>query len=195
MNQSIIQITGKHVDIGARLKDHAHQALARVVEKYHFEPLEIHVVFAKEPYGIDAQVHITLPHGLKIHGHGTGEHVYAAFDSAAHHIESRVRRHKKRLHDHQKHRDVHPAMIEASSYVLSSSDAEEEDVHADTPLIIAETSTAIPSLTVSEAVMRMDLEAAHVFVFRHKKHGGINVVYRRPDQHIGWIDPGLLPQT
>lgn len=191
MEHSAIHITGKQVEINAHLREHVQKTLVRLVDKYHMKPLDVHVVFSRESHGNDSHVHVILPYGMHVHGHGTGDHSLAAFDDAAHSIESRMRRYKKRLHDYHRHRDVHPVPEEARSYVLSASPEEEEDHQADIPLIIAEMNTSLPSLSVSEAVMQMDLASASVFVFRNKKHGGLNVVYRRPDHNIGWIDPSL----
>lgn len=191
MGSSTIHITGKQVDVVQRLREHIHEMLDHLMSKYHLEPLEIHVVFEQRTQGVMSRIHVKLPHTVQVHGEGIGDNPYAAFDDMAHHIESRIRRYKKRLTDHHKSRDVSHAATEALSYILAPEEHEEEDAQADTPVIIAEMRTEIPVLTVSEAVMRMDLEAAHVFVFRNKSHGHLNVVYRRSDQNIGWIDPGL----
>jgi hypothetical protein len=116
--------------------------------------------------------------------------IYAAFDACAEKMEKQLRRYKRRLKDHYKDRTVPVELTGASSYILAS-DSESEETEADTlqPIIVAEMETKIPSLTVGEAVMQMELAGAPVLVFRNDKKDGVNVVYRREDGNIGWIDP------
>src|SRR5262249_25631151 len=115
---------------------------------------------------------------------------YAAFDSAAEHLAKRLRRHKRRLRDH--HRQVVPSEP-ARQYILApESDAAEEDdaAAAETgPVVIAEMAAEVPTLSVSEAVMRLDLADNGAMLFRNRAHGGLNMVYRRADGNVGWVDP------
>jgi hypothetical protein len=113
-----------------------------------------------------------------------------AFDAAAERVAKQMRRYKRRLHSH--HAQPHEAFEageRAKDYVLAPFDEEAEEG----PAVVAEMSTDLPSLTVSEAVMRMDLANAPVLLFRNRSHGELNLVYRRPDGNIGWIDPELDP--
>jgi hypothetical protein len=105
-------------------------------------------------------------------------------------MDKQLRRYKRRLKDHHKDRPEPVELLSGSSYILAPQE-ESEDVNgtAAGPMIIAEMETRIPSISVGEAVMQMELAHHHVQVFRNEKHGGINVVYRREDGNIGWIDP------
>ncbi len=134
--------------------------------------------------------------GIRLRSHEAAADTYAAFDMATEHLSKRLRRYKRRLRDHHtgKPRDEPTATV-AQQYVLAP-EPESEDDHSDAaagenPIVIAEATTEIESLTVSEAVMRMDLADLSAMVFHNAAHGGLNVVYRRADGNIGWIDPGV----
>jgi hypothetical protein len=114
---------------------------------------------------------------------------YASADLAAGRIEKRLRRYKRRLKDHQAPRGEERTPVEAASYVLSAPDSGEEELGDFNPVIIAESTTTLRPMSVSEAVVELDLTGAPVVVFHHAGHGRINLVYRRSDGNIGWIDP------
>ena len=119
---------------------------------------------------------------------------YTAFDAAAERIAKRLRRYKRRLRDHHtKAREPAEASERARDYVLAPIAEESEEDAGGGPAVVAEMSTELPNLTVSEAVMRMDLADAPVLLFRSRSHGELNLVYRRADGNIGWIDPELDP--
>ncbi len=119
---------------------------------------------------------------------------YAAFDAAAERVAKQMRRYKRRLHNHHAQaREVFEAGERAKDYILAPFDEEAEPEAEEGPAVVAEMSTDLPSLTVSEAVMRMDLANAPVLLFRNRSHGELNLVYRRSDGNIGWIDPELDP--
>ena len=130
---------------------------------------------------------------------GEANEAYAAFDMAADRLSTRLRRHKRRLRDHHKMAESGRDGIAAQAYVLAAGGNPDESglpegdgVNGNTegdPVIIAEMTTEIPSMTVGEAVMRMDLADLPAFMFRNSAHSGLNMVYRRPDGNIGWIDP------
>ncbi len=185
-----ISITGKHIEVGNSLKDFINQELRRVVSHYMGDILEAHVTVGKEHatkerflFKTDISVHITRH--FVVHCHGHDEDAYRSVTNGLQKLESRIRRYKTRLHDRKRHRDDH-AEIQAQQYILH---AETEDTGEDTPLIIAEMTSQIHQLSVGEAVMRMDLSDAPVVMFRNAGNGELNVVYKRADGHIGWIDP------
>ena len=121
--------------------------------------------------------------------HKAGE-PYAACDGAAEKVEKQLRRYKRRLKDHHKDRSEPVELFGASSYILASNESETADEPESLqPMIVAEMETKIPSLSVGEAVMQMELAGAPVLVFRNENKDGLNVVYRREDGNIGWIDP------
>jgi ribosomal subunit interface protein len=184
------QISGKQIDIGAALQTHVQSELSTVMDKYAQRPTDAIVVFSRSAHIFSCEATVHLSTGLTAQAKGAAAEIYAAFDSCRDKMEKQLRRYKRRLKDH--HRD-RPGPVEfggASSYILAAA-AEEEDVEPDTlqPIIIAEMETRIPSLSAGEAVMQMELAEASVLVFRNERHGGVNVVYRRDDGNIGWIDP------
>jgi hypothetical protein len=136
---------------------------------------------------------VRLTNGLLLEAHGEGADAYASVDSAAHRLETRVRRYKGRIKSHSA--SVAAARrkvdIEARDYVVSLSDDDEPEQNEANPLIIAEGQRNISFMTVGEAVLQLDLSEAPFMIFKNAAHGGLNVVYRRGDGHIGWIDADL----
>ncbi|MEE8188709.1 MAG: sigma 54 modulation/S30EA ribosomal C-terminal domain-containing protein, partial [Kiloniellales bacterium] len=129
--------------------------------------------------------------GIQVQAQGAAEEPYPAFDTAAEHLAKRLRRYKGRLRDHHKDSGPKAETLLAQQYILAGDDEEEaaEDVGQGQPAVVAEMTTEIPSLTVSEAVMRMDLADQPALMFRNSSHSGLNMIYRRTDGNIGWIDP------
>jgi len=191
-----IQVTGKQVAVSEALKRHAERRLASGAEKYFGDALEAHVVFSKEAHAfrVDCQVHVG--HGILAHSHALGSELSEALDAACDRLEKRLRRYKRRLRDHgQKRHERQMAAIRASAYVLEPEpEAVDETPEREEPsglpeLVVDESLSEILALSVAEAVMRLDLGEQPVLMFRNESHGRINLVYRRTDGRIGWIDP------
>ncbi len=184
------QITGKQIDIGAALQTHVKDTLGAVVEKYAERPTDANVIFSKSGYEFVCEATVHLSTGLTAQAKAHAAEIYAAFDDCSDKMEKQLRRYKRRLKDHHKER-VHPVELSgASSYILAASeDANDSEPDTLQPMIIAEMETKIPSLSVGEAVMQMELAGAPLLVFRNEGNTGVNVVYRREDGNIGWIDP------
>ena len=184
-----VAINGKQVDIGSALREHVSGHLYTVVDKYFETAIDATVTFSREGHGgfhVDIAVHPVR--GMLIKGSATAQEAYAAFDGALERIGKQLRRYKRRLKENHGRRED-KAELNALHYVLQP-EAEDAEVEVDgEPTIVAELPTSIVTMTVSDAVMRMDLEDAPVVVFRHDKSGMLNVVYRRTDGNIGWIDP------
>ena len=184
------QISGKQIDIGTALQTHVQEELNVAVKKYAERPTDANVVFSRaaSEYVCEATVHLStgLTATAKAHAH----EIYAAFDACCAKMEKQLRRYKRRLKDHHRDRAEPVELFGASSYILASKE-QPEDAEPETlqPIIIAEMETTIPSLSVGEAVMQMELAGAPVLVFRNEGKDGLNVVYRREDGNIGWIDP------
>ena len=184
------QITGKQIDIGEALQTHVKNELGDVVGKYAGRPTDANIVFSKSghEYVCEAEVHLST--GLTAQAKGHATEIYAAFDSASEKMEKQLRRYKRRLKDHHKERSQPVELSDAGSYILASnSESEEQEPEGVSSMIVAEMETKIPSISVGEAVMQMEIANAPVLVFRNEGHSGINVVYRREDGNIGWIDP------
>jgi ribosomal subunit interface protein len=187
-----VAVTGKQLDVGDALRSHVEQVLEGSVKKYFTQSIEANVTISKVAHLFRADCSVHIGHGMYLQSQGEAPEVYAAFDSATEKLETRLRRYKRRLTNHHKSKDNNGERYEAASYVLASEDEHAEEPENLQPVIIAEMTTEIPEATVGEAVMRMDLADAATLVFRNRAHGGLNVVYRRPDGNIGWIDPQVL---
>jgi len=184
------QISGKQIDIGAALQTHVETELGTTLGKYAGRPTDAMVVFSRSghEYVCEAVVHLST--GLTAQAKGSATEIYAAFDSATEKMDKQLRRYKRRLKDHHKERAQPVETLGAASYILAPREEEDDLPEGDVdPMIIAEMETPIPSLSVGEAVMQMELAHAPLLVFRNEGHSGINVVYRRDDGNIGWIDP------
>jgi ribosomal subunit interface protein len=194
-----LTVTGKQVDIPDVLRRQIEANLTSILGKYFGTAIEAHVVIAREAHLTRAEIAVHIGRGIEVNAHATAPEAYAAFDAAADRVAKRLRRYKRRLRDyHVKTRERAAAGERAIDYVLAPVAEEAEDEELDgtagsAPAVIAEMSLELPQLTVGEAVMRMDLADAPVLLFRNRSHGELNLVYRRADGNIGWIDPELDP--
>jgi ribosomal subunit interface protein len=189
-----LSVSGKQIDVGDALRQHVAEALGGIIGKYFGKAIEAHVVFSREAHLLRADISVHVHRDLQVKGQADAGDAYLAFDNAAERIAKRIRRYKRRLRDHHpRGRDAETERMTARSYVIAEQDETEVDsLPVETePVIVAEMECEIPSLTVSEAVMRMNLADQPSLVFRNRAHGGLNVVYRRTDGHIGWVDPDL----
>jgi ribosomal subunit interface protein len=184
------QITGKQIDIGEALQTHVQDGLGAAVQKYAERPTDANVIFSKSANEFVCEATVHLSTGLTAQAKAHDHEIYAAFEKCCDKMEKQLRRYKRRLKDHHSARSEPVEQFGASSYILASdiddADAEPENLQ---PIIVAEMETKIPSLSVGEAVMQMELAGAPVLVFRNEGKDGVNVVYRREDGNIGWIDP------
>ncbi len=192
-----LTVTGKQVDVGDALRRHVESSLESILGKYFRTAIEAHAVFAREAHRIRADVSLHIGRGIVANSGAAASDHYQAFDAAAERLAKQLRRYKRRLRDYH-HGRVRPASERsemATAYVLAPVDEEDEPPAPNgepaAPVVIAEMSTELPQLTVSEAVMRMDLADAPVLLFRNRSHGELNLVYRRGDGNIGWVDPAL----
>lgn len=184
------QITGKQIDIGEALQTHVQSELGEVFGKYAGRPTDANVIFSKSGHEYVCETDVHLSTGLSAQAKGHATEIYAAFDSASEKMEKQLRRYKRRLKDHHKERSQPVELSDAGSYILASNtESEDTEPEGVSSMIVAEMETKIPSLSVGEAVMQMELQHAPVLVFRNEGHSGVNVVYRRDDGNIGWIDP------
>lgn len=184
------QISGKQIDIGEALQTHVKAELGEVVEKYAQRPTDVVIVFSRVAHEFVCEAVIHLSTGLNAQSKGHAAEIYAAFESCREKMDKQLRRYKRRLRSHHRERTVPVEFAESASYILAPTEGP-EDSDSDTlqPMIIAEMEAKIPSITVGEAVMQLELAGHRFLVFRNEGHGGVNVVYRRDDGNIGWIDP------
>lgn len=188
-----LSVKGKQMDVGDALTTHVREALETITEKYFNKPIEASVVFSREAHLFSARISVHVGRGIQLQGHAEADEPYPAFDLAAEKIAKRLRRHKRRLRDHHKEENS-PAMAEARYSILPPLDdeaPENEEAAPAAPLVIAEMAHNIMSMTVSDAVMHMDLSDAPAVLFRNEAHGGLNMLYRRADGNLGWVDPDV----
>jgi len=201
-----VTVAGKQVDTGEALQTHVREGLASIARKYFDHALEANVTFrrdAKTKSGAFAcDINLKAGRNLFMRGEGEGPDAHRAFEVAAEHVAKRLRRYRRRVNDHARslaeRRDA--AAETATQYVLqpddeaepesdvSSADTQANGTRIDHSVIVAEQPTEIARLTVGEAVMRLDLTQQPVLMFRNSGSGALNVVYRRPDGCVGWID-------
>ena len=192
-----LTVQGKQLDVGDALRDHVTNKLEDLNSKYFNHATFGTVTFSKEGHGhgiIKAHIHIQVGKNINVMADDTAGDAYGAFDSAAEKVGKQMRRYKKRLRDHHERLEQSPELeiIRARSYTLAAeteNEKQDDDQDGEDPVIIAEITTDIQKMSVSDAVMRMDLAGQPALLFRNAKHNGLNMVYRRPDGNIGWIDP------
>ena len=186
-----ITVSGKQVDVGDALRTHIEKRLNEGVSKYIDRMTHITVVVSREShmFRVDINGNTGTSTGTIIKGKGDSEDVYAAFDVAATHIEKQLRRYKRRITNHHKNRSQQDiTAFQATKYVIAPEQG--DDLHEEAaPVIVAEKATNIETLTVSEAVMKMDLADLPALLFFNSASGRVNVVYRRVDGNISWVDP------
>ena len=190
------RVSGKNLDIGDALRKRVNGRIAEALGKYFSAGYSGHVTVEKEGFGFRTECVIHLDSGITLHTEANAPDAYASADQAAERVEKRLRRYKRRLKDRHAARangngNDGAATIDAPSYVIAAPqhDSDEDDTAEFNPVIIAETTTVLRRLSVSEAVVELDLTGAPLVVFRHAIHGRVNLVYRRPDGQVGWIDP------
>jgi len=187
-----IAVQGKQMDVGDSLRTHIEDALKTNTEKYFDKAVEGTATVSKDKHLFKSDITVHVGKEIHVQGRGTAEDAYAAVDESIDRISKQLRRYKRRLRDH--HREQDRIEIEAAQQVVFSGHDEVQEEAAG-PAIIAEVDTRIVKLAVADAVMRMDLADLPVLVFRNSANNAVNVVYRREDGNIGWIDPATADST
>jgi ribosomal subunit interface protein len=191
-----VQVSGKHVDVGEALRDRVEEEVTTAIGKYFERGGDAEVVVSRDGFNFRVDCGVTLASGQQLQSHGLAGDAHAAFDQALAKVETRIRRYKRRLKSHTVAASAKAAETAALLVLRAPSEDLDDDAWdsagADGPpaaFIIAETEAPLKTITVSMAVMELDLSGAQTIVFRNAAHGGLSVVYRRPDGNIGWIDP------
>ena len=186
-----LRVSGKNMDVGDALRSKAEGHFDAVVRKYFDGGYSGHLTLEPEGSGYSAICMVHLDSGAILQSSAYGGDATSAYEIMADTIEKRLRRYNRKLKQHRRHANGEDTGTEAQSYVLAAPD-ELDEWHDDySPPVIAETTATLRQMSVEEAVMELDLTQADVVMFRHAGHGGLNVVYRRADGNIGWIDPAL----
>ncbi len=188
-----INVTGRKINVGEALTTHIEDRLNSIADKYFNRSINADVTLNKEGHSYRVDVTLHPNQGIKLQSRGEAKDPYASFEDASERVEKQLRRYKRRIknHHHVPDRDV-VLELARNSVLMPESDEDTNEAAAelsDQPLIIAETKMTIPRVTVSDAVMMMDLADVPVFMFRNSKHDGLEVVYKREDGNIGWLSP------
>jgi ribosomal subunit interface protein len=186
------RVSGKNIDVGEVLRARIIERIDELIKRFFDRGYSGHVTVSKEGFGFRTECAIHLDSGIVLQADGMAGDAYASTDQAALRIEKRLRRYRGRLKTHPARGDAPrraESNIDAASYVIAAPDHDEDEVAEFNPAVIAETTTPLPTLSVSEAVMELDLTGAPVLVFCHAASGRVNIVYQRADGNIGWIDP------
>ena len=185
----VLRVSGKNLDIGESLRDHTRERARALLGRFFEGEPNGHVTVQPGGSGFRADRLLNLPTGMTLQAEGRAHDPYGVVNQAAERIEQRLRRYKNRLHDRHVPAGPGPAAPDfATSDVIEAPG--EEEVEADfVPVVVAESRTALRPPSVSAAVLEFDRLGGPVLVFRHSTTAAVNVVYRRTDGHIGWIDP------
>ena len=189
----LFRVSGKNIDLGEALRLRVSARIEDALKKYFDGGYSGHATVGKEAFGFQTECVVHLDSGIVLRSDAMAGDAYASADQAAERLERRLRRYHRRLKDRHasSRRNGRDNDADAASYsVITAPEPEtDEEVSAFDPVTIAESTTELKRFSVSEAVMELDMTGAHVVVFRHASHNRVNVVYRRADGHVGWIDP------
>lgn len=194
-----ITVSGKNMDTGPAFQVHAQTQLEAAIEKYFPNAVSGSVTLEKDTAGFAVKVHVHLSKGMDMEASGKAGDAHQALDVAADHIEKRLRRYKRRLRNHR-HDQHETDQMDATMTVLSLSDPKDETDHSEdstdgatsddgAPAILAEMDYPINIMSLEEAIMRFDISGQPAMMFRNRSHMGLNMIYRRHDGSIGWVDP------
>ncbi len=186
-----LRVSGKNMDVGDALRGKAQDHFATVLAKYFDGGYDGHLTLTPDGIGFRADCVVHLDTGATLQASAQGGDATSAYEGMALNIEKRLRRYNRKLRQHRKGNGNGADGVTAQYTVFGAFDDLDELDEDDAPPVIAETTKNLRQMSVEEAVMELDLSGGQVVMFRHAGHGGLNVVYRRSDGNIGWIDPAL----
>ena len=188
-----LRISGKSISVGDALRSRVSERTDEVLRKYFDGNYSGHITLSKDGFGFRTDCALHLDSGITLEADSNATDAYASADQALLMIEKRLRRYKSRLKDRSARKayaaSAALAGMDAPSYVIEAPAEGDEEVTAYSPVIIAEATTSLKRLSVSEAVMELDLTGAACIVFQHGSSGRVNIIYRRTDGNVGWVDP------
>ena len=186
-----LRVSGKNMDVGDALRGKAEEHFANVVGKYFDGGYDGHLTLTPDGIGFRADCVVHLDSGATLQASAQGGDATSAYEVMAFNIEKRLRRYNRKLKQHRRGNANGSDDMKAQYTVFGATDAHDELDEDYAPPVVAETTKSLRAMSVEEAVMELDYSGAQVVMFRHAGHGGLNVVYRRTDGNIGWIDPAL----
>ena len=193
-----LRISGKSISVGEALRDRVSDRTDEVLRKYFDGNYSGHITLSKDGFGFRTDCSLHLDSGITLEADSNATDAYASADAALLMIEKRLRRYKSRLKDRSARKayaasaalaELNGAALDAPSYVIEAPTEGDDEVTEYSPVIIAEATTALKRLSVSEAVIELDLSGATCLVFQHGSSGRVNIIYRRADGNVGWVDP------
>jgi ribosomal subunit interface protein len=188
-----LRISGKSISVGEALRGRVSERTDEVLRKYFDGNYSGHITLSKDGFGFRTDCALHLDSGITLEAESNATDAYASADQALLMIEKRLRRYKSRLKDRSARKAYAEAAVlaelDAPSYVIEAPAEGDEEVTGYSPVIIAEATTSLKRLSVSEAVMELDLTGAACLVFQHGSSGRVNIIYRRADGNVGWVDP------
>jgi ribosome hibernation promoting factor len=197
-----IRVSGKSISVGEALRGRVSERTDEVLRKYFDGNYSGHITLSKDGFGFRTDCALHLDSGVTLEAESNAADAYASADQALAQIEKRLRRYKSRLKDRSARKshaaaaaiaEMDAPTLDAPSYIIEAPTGEgENEVTAYNAVIIAEATTSLKRLSVSEAVMELDFTGAPVIVFQHGSSGRVNVIYRRPDGNVGWVDPPVV---
>jgi ribosomal subunit interface protein len=196
-----LRISGKSINVGEALRGRVSERTDEVLRKYFDGNYSGHITLSKDGFGFRTDCALHLDSGITLEADSNAADAYASADQALLMIEKRLRRYKSRLKDRSARKafaeaealaELTAPTLDVPSYVIEAPADEEHDDGGYNPVIIAEATTSLKRMSVSEAVMELDLTGAACLVFQHGSSGRVNIIYRRPDGNVGWIDPPVL---
>ncbi len=191
-----LRISGKSISVGDALRGRITDRTEEVLRKYFDGNFSGHITLSKDGFGFRTDCALHLDSGITLEADSNAPDAYASADQALLMIEKRLRRYKSRLKDRSARKayaaSAALAELNAPSYVIEAPSESGEEVSGYNPVIIAEVTTSLKRLSVSEAVMELDLSGAPCLVFQHGSTGRVNVIYRRADGNVGWVDPPAI---
>ncbi|MDB5521164.1 MAG: ribosomal protein / sigma 54 modulation protein [Tardiphaga sp.] len=200
-----IRVSGKSISVGDALRGRVSERTDEVLRKYFDGNYSGHITFSKDGFGFRTDCALHLDSGITLEADSNAADAYASADQALHQIEKRLRRYKSRLKDRSARKahaetealaEITAPTLDAPSYVIEAPAHDDEDEHNEfNPVIIAEATQSLKSMSVSQAVTELDLTGAPVIVFQHGGSGRVNIIYRRPDGNVGWVDPPVVQST
>jgi len=179
-----VSVKGKQIDVGDSLRNHVNDRIKELASRYFDDVQDATVTFSKDAHLFCSDVTVKCARGIPLQSSSASSEAYGSFDSAIAKLEKRIRKHKSKLRNNYSNNNT----MMAGSFILYGDEREEEET-ADNPTIVAEMTTPIKTLTVSEAVMHLDLEDLPALMFKNKSSDCLNMIYRRSDGNIGWVDP------
>ncbi|NRA86323.1 MAG: ribosome-associated translation inhibitor RaiA [Rhizobiales bacterium] len=185
-----IQITGKQLNIGEAFNEHINSTITNIVSKYFDDGrASAQITVSKEGRSFTAECALHLDSGMNLNSHFQNGDPYSSFDEAAEKLDKRLRRYKRRLKNHHQNNPTPIKMMEVSDVIIAASDDHSDEPSDLSPVIVSENTAKISELSVGEAVMQMDISDSPFLIFKNGSEDAINVVYRRSDGNIGWINP------